>query len=266
VRLIVAGTGRAGGALGLAALAVGHEVVGIVPGPSGRVPVGLAQVPIVDRRLDADLLVIAVRDDAIDSVARALAGRISAIGGAIHLSGFTSVDALDSFADLGVPIGSFHPLQTLPTPEVGAASLAGAFAAITSRDQAFVEVLTGLANGLGMRPFLLDDALKPAYHAAASAASNFVVAALGVGDRLARRAGVPFEVFRPLVDAIVDNAFRFGPETVLTGPVARGDARTVAGQIREADAAGVGDEFRAMVEATAAAAGTGDLFATMVRR
>ena len=44
-------------------------------------------------------------------------------------------------------------------------------------------------------------------------------------------AGVPFAAARPLVEAVVANAFELGPRPSLTGPVARGDVETVQDQL-----------------------------------
>ena len=48
-----------------------------------------------------------------------------------------------------------------------------------------------------------------------------------------RLAPVPLEAFLPLVRATVDNVGELGPADALTGPVARGDARTVARHLDE---------------------------------
>jgi predicted short-subunit dehydrogenase-like oxidoreductase (DUF2520 family) len=50
-------------------------------------------------------------------------------------------------------------------------------------------------------------------------------------------AGVPFAAARPLVEAVVGNAFDLGPRAALTGPVARGDRGTVAAQLQAVRAA-----------------------------
>ncbi len=68
------------------------------------------------------------------------------------------------------------------------------------------------------------------YHAAAAAASNYVIAALDLAGALVASASVPFEALVPLVRTAVDNAFSLGPATALTGPIARGDWDTVRGQ------------------------------------
>ncbi len=251
MRLIVAGPGRAGGSIVLAARQAGHEVVGVLSRRDGddRFRLLAWDTPLPQ----ADLLVLAVRDDAIGDIAERLAPLAGSVAAAVHLSGYTSVDALAPLAEAGLATGSFHPLQTLPTAEAGAAALAGSYVAITGRDTG---PLFELAHSLQMRPFLLDDAAKAAYHAGAAAASNYVVSVLGVAADLFESAGVPFVVLRPLTEHIVANVFEMGAGDALTGPVARGDRSTVAGQIAAARAAGVGDDFVALAEITARRAGS----------
>jgi predicted short-subunit dehydrogenase-like oxidoreductase (DUF2520 family) len=179
----------------------------------------------------ADLIVIATRDAAIEPVAAQLAEGPAPAGAAVHLSGLTSVHALDRLAGCGLDTGSFHPLQTLPTPEAGSVRLAGAYVAVTAGD-ALRPLLEELATSLGATPFALADDDKPIYHAAAAAAANFPLAALAMASDLFESAGVPWAAARPLVEAVVANAFELGPRAALTGPVARGDVATVATQLR----------------------------------
>ena len=79
---------------------------------------------------------------------------------------------------------------------------------------------------------------------------------------LADEAGLPWSGLRPLVQAIVANAFTLGPSESLTGPVARGDIDTVRRQLA-AVAHRVPEYeafFRKMVGETANIAGTAGVF------
>jgi predicted short-subunit dehydrogenase-like oxidoreductase (DUF2520 family) len=261
MKIVLVGPGRAGTGLGIAMQRAGHDVVAV----AGRDP---GRTAAVARRLDAlsvaigeplpaaDLVVIAVRDDAIAEVAASLADAVDETGGVVHLSGATSVASLDPITDRGIATGSFHPLQTLPSPEAGAERIDGAWVAITAVEP-LRSRLHDLATSIGARPFDLDDDRKALYHAAASAAANFPVAALGVAHDLFASAGVPFEAARPLVEAAVSNAFAHGPRAALTGPIARGDRDTVAAQLEAVTADGQWpDAFRALAAAVADYAGT----------
>jgi predicted short-subunit dehydrogenase-like oxidoreductase (DUF2520 family) len=242
------GPGRAGGALAIAAERSGHVIVGI-KGRSDASVRSLAEMVTVIPD-DADLRIIAVADDAISDLGEQLAAEPPIP--TIHISGSVPVDVLAPIGATGAPIGSFHPLQTLPDPVTGADRLPGAWVAVTA-EEPFRESLDDFAVSLGCRPFPLDDDHKALYHAAAASAANFTIASLSLAQRLFEEAGVPFEASKPLVEAIVANAFTLGPREALTGPIARGDVTTVRRQIEAVAETGEKNlaVFRDLARATA---------------
>ncbi len=134
-----------------------------------------------------------------------------------------------------------HPLQSLPSVDVGVARLAGSWCAVDGPP-----LVERLATVLGLQPFRVGDDQRATYHAAATIASNHLVALIGQVERLADAAGVPVEALLPLVRATLDNVDELGPERALTGPVARGDVDTV---LRHLDA--LPDDERAAYRALA---------------
>ena len=85
-----------------------------------------------------------------------------------------------------------------------------------------------------MRPFEVADEDRAAYHAAASIASNFLVALEGAAEQLRRAGrGSPTRGARAARPRTRRELGERGADA-LTGPIARGDAATVARQ-READ-------------------------------
>jgi predicted short-subunit dehydrogenase-like oxidoreductase (DUF2520 family) len=235
MRIIIVGPGRAGRSLAGAFAGAGHEIVGVVgkdDAQSRTAAADLETQPLVagDPLPDADLVVISTRDAAIGDVAAALAPGIDGVVAAVHVSGLTPVTVLEPLRAVGVAVGSFHPLQSLPTVDDGAARLAGAWVAVTAAGPLRAK-LHDLARSLGSHPFDLDDDAKPIYHAAAAAAANFPLVALAMAGDLFAAAGVSFAAARPLVDTVVENAFDLGARPALTGPVARGDTATVLAQL-----------------------------------
>ena len=103
---------------------------------------------------------------------------------------------------------------------------------------------------------VLAEADRPAYHAAASIASNFLITLEGGrAPRRHRRADRALLV--PLVRATVENWAALGAHAALTGPVARGDegtSRASAARSRERTPELL-DAFDALVTATRALAG-----------
>ena len=251
MKLLIVGPGRAGGALALAANAVGHDISGLVARSPLKWDLPFAMVD--GTWPSCDLVVIATRDSDIPQAAVLVESNLPA-GAVVHMSGATSIKTLDQLAGQGWEVGSFHPLQTLPDPIAGAEALAGSWVAVTATG-ALRHRLASFADDLGMTDFDLADDAKPAYHAGASAASNFLIAGLVLADRLLTVAGVPLAAAGPLSAEALDNAFANGPLRALTGPIARGDWETVRAQLLAAREAGVERPFRLMVEATALAAG-----------
>lgn len=275
MRIALVGPGRAGISLALAAAASGHDVAQVAGRSTTTVTrvaeqLGASAAAIGDPVGTVDLLLIAVRDDAIEEVAQQVASSLSdesasGIGGAVHLSGLKPVTALAALGEREVPIGSYHPLQTLPTPDAGAARLVGSWAAITA-DGDLRKRLHEFAASLAAEPFDLEDAAKPTYHAAAAAAANFPLAALTMASDLFAAAGVPFDAARALVEAVTANAFEIGPRAALTGPVARGDTRTVATQLEAVmrDRPDWTADFARFVTVLARLTGRGDEFAAVI--
>jgi len=166
----------------------------------------------------AELVLLCVPDTAIADAAAAIEpGPL--VG---HCCGATGLGAL-------VPHESFslHPLMTVTA---AGASFTGAGAAVAGSTPRALDAAIALARALGMHPVEVDGADRAAYHAAASIASNFLVALEAGAERVAATAGVKRELLVPLVRATVDNWAAQGAERALTGPVARGDEATVARQ------------------------------------
>jgi predicted short-subunit dehydrogenase-like oxidoreductase (DUF2520 family) len=205
----------------------------------------LSGARLVPRGVRADLsgctvLLIATPDAAIEAVCRELAPRLPAGAAVAHFSGATSVHALDSAP---AATACVHPLQTV-WPELGPDQLEGAYAAVTG-DAGLGE---GIARSLGMTPFLLADEAKPLYHAASAFASNYLVTITQIATGLLETAGLDHELalhaLRPLQMRTVEMADR--PPT---GPIARGDAATVAAHL-DAIGPALSPLYRALGRAT----------------
>lgn len=203
----VVGKGRMGAALAGALRQAGVTVTG----PLGRGATGDG----------AAVTLLCVPD-------REIASAASCVGPAC-LVGHVSASA--PLAALGDREGfSLHPLLSV----VGAgASFTGASCAIAGSSADALRVARELAERLGMRAWEITDSQRALYHAAASAASNFLVTLEAMAERLAESAGLQRDALVPLVQGTVQNWAELGPARALTGPIARGDRATADAQ-REA--------------------------------
>jgi predicted short-subunit dehydrogenase-like oxidoreductase (DUF2520 family) len=197
-RVAVVGAGRLGTALAAALSDAGLTVEG---------PLRRAELP----SRDAGVVLLCVPDREIRSAAASVTpGPL--VG---HCSGVTTLEPLGSH-----PAFSLHPLLTVPA--VGVTSFQGVSCAVSGDP-----VAETLARRLGMRPIVIADDDRAAYHAAASMASNFLVVLENAAERVGRTAGLTRDDLLPLVRAAVENWGRLGPDA-LTGPVIRGDEATLA--------------------------------------
>lgn len=229
MRVAVVGAGRLGTALSAALREAGWDVIG---------PLGRGADP-----RDSEVVLLCVPDSQIAAAAAALSPRPDFLVG--HCSGATTLGPIAPHEAFGL-----HPLMTVPAG--GATSFVGVTAAVAGTTTRALTAAETLARSLGMSPVEVADDARPAYHAAASVASNFLLTLEDLAERLAASAGVPRERLVPMVRATVDHWAGQGAAPVLTGPVARGDHHTVAGQRAAVERLSPADLdlFDAMVAAT----------------
>ena len=239
-RIAIVGRGRVGRTLATALSAAGYEV---------DPPVGRGEAPV------GDAVLLCVPDSEIAAAAAVAAGCAPLVG---HTSGATPLSALEPAARAGAELFALHPLQTIP--DEGAA-LAGCGCAVAGSSPAALDAARELAAAIGMVAFEIADGRRPAYHAAASIASNYLITLEAAAETMAAAAGLePADARRllgPLVESTVANWLELGPRRALTGPVARGDEATVAAQ-RSAVAAAAPELvplFDVLAERTRALAG-----------
>ena len=181
----------------------------------------------------ADLVLLTVPDDALGGLVRGLAATGAPLAGRMlaHASGRHGLAVLQPAADLGALPLALHPVMTFTGRPDDADRLAGICFGVTAPDvlRPAAEVLV---MEMGGEPVFIAEADRSLYHAALAGAANHLVTQVVQATDLLRRAGVaqPARMLGPLLSTALDNALRLG-DAALTGPVARGDAETVAGHL-----------------------------------
>jgi predicted short-subunit dehydrogenase-like oxidoreductase (DUF2520 family) len=109
--------------------------------------------------------------------------------------------------------------------------LAGVSFGVTAPD-ALRPVAEVLVMEMGGEPVFIAEEYRSLYHAALAGAANHLVTLVVQACDLLAEAGVgnPARMLGPLLSAALDNSLRLG-DAALTGPVARGDAETVASHV-----------------------------------
>jgi predicted short-subunit dehydrogenase-like oxidoreductase (DUF2520 family) len=206
--LAVVGAGRLGSAISHAAGEAGRE--GALEACRG-----------------SEIALLCVPDASISDACESIAAAIPPLRFVGHCSGATGLDALDAAAGRGAEVFSLHPLQTIPD-DATAAVLRDAPCAISGSSPEAIGVAGEIARRLNMKPFEVPEVSRAAYHAAASIASNFLVALEESAAELMERAGIENgrRLLAPLVLRTAANWVENGGEA-LTGPISRGDEATV---------------------------------------
>jgi pantoate--beta-alanine ligase len=200
----VVGAGRLGTVLVAALGVAGLEV----SGPHGR---GYSGVP------DDQVVLLCVPDAEIASAAQLIAeGPL--VG---HCSGATGLAAIAPHRGF-----SIHPVMTF-TAQTPPGVLTNIPAAVAGTDETALEAARQLALELRMRPFIVAESDRAAYHASTAMAANFLVTLESAAGTVLTTAGVDRDVLLPLARAALDNWGEQGA-AALTGPVARGDVAVVA--------------------------------------
>jgi predicted short-subunit dehydrogenase-like oxidoreductase (DUF2520 family) len=182
----------------------------------------------------ADLFLLATPDDALQATCQALAARGAFCAGSIvfHCSGALASDVLQAARAAGAVVASIHPIRSFAQPAQVAASFAGTWCGAEG-DSAALAALAPLFEGLGARLVAIHPEHKALYHAAAVFASNYLVTIGDLALQSYAAAGVKREqalqIIAPLMENTLANLLAHGPEAALSGPVARGDTKTVQG-------------------------------------
>lgn len=189
----------------------------------------------------SELLLLAVPDGALPSLADALARRSQAPV-VLHTAGALGASVLApltrSGASAGSSAGSFHPLKAFPRALPDPSAAAGTFFALDGPPRAR-ELGARLATAFGGSSGAVPEELRDLYHLAASVAAGGVATLVASAGDLARELGLPPAVVRGYVElargALAETArgASLAPEEAprleetITGPVARGDFETL---------------------------------------
>jgi predicted short-subunit dehydrogenase-like oxidoreductase (DUF2520 family) len=203
VNITIIGTGKAGSSFAAALADVGHRV-------------RLIHHDQLDRLGQPDLVLVAVPDDAIETLAREIPRSDDYV--VAHVAGSRGLGELAGHAR----VGAMHPLAALPSSDVGAQRLRGALFSVTG-DRLIDDVVTSLQG----RAIRLSDEQRAGYHATATVAANHLVALMGHVQQLAESAGLSLDDFLSLAQQALADVAALGVRDALTGPASRADMATI---------------------------------------
>ncbi|GHI91836.1 Rossmann-like and DUF2520 domain-containing protein [Streptomyces olivaceus] len=237
----VVGAGRVGPALAASLQLAGHRPVavsGVSDASRRRAAALLPDVPLMTPAEvlgRAELVLLTVPDDALPGLVSGLAetGAVRPGQLIVHTSGRYGARVLDPALRAGALPLALHPAMTFTGTPVDVQRLAGCSFGVTAPEELRLAA-EALVIEMGGEPEWIAEDRRPLYHAALALGSNHLVTLVAQSMELLRASGVsaPDRMLGPLLGASLDNALRSG-DAALTGPVARGDAGTVAAHVAE---------------------------------
>ena len=245
----IIGAGRVGGAVGRLLTKAGYAVTAVVArnletAERARlfIGAGAAMTDAVMAAASADIVLISTSDGAIKSVCDSIAAGKGFKRGAVvvHMSGAQTLDLLDGAKCSGAFRAVIHPLQSVPSMELGERNIPGSYFRIEA-DPESARTAGELVKALGgtelkMPKWSSDKGSAALYHAGAVAVSNFFVALVDFGLRYYQVMGADKEealrAVLPLIKGTLANIESAGIPGALTGPIMRGDVETVSGHLQ----------------------------------
>ena len=181
----------------------------------------------------SDLALLTVPDDVLPGLVEGLVATEAPLEGRMlaHASGRHGLAVLEPAVRRGALPLALHPVMTFTGRADDTDRLAGTCFGVTAPD-VLRPAAEALVIEMGGEPVFVPDEHRDLYHAALAGAANHLITLVTQAADLLRAAEVadPARLLEPLLYASLDNALRFG-DAALTGPVARGDADTVAAHI-----------------------------------
>lgn len=242
LKIGIIGAGRVGCALAIGLKEKGFEIAGIYSRSGNSVEylnsrLGINVInDIFPTVQNSDAIFITVPDGQINGVAEKININIRDVRGKIflHCSGASTSDELALLHDAGAHIGSLHPIQTFADSENGWKGLDNIYFGFEGSEKSLIFARV-IVNAFNSKLLIIDKENKTLYHAAASMLSNYTVTLSYIAGKLLGKAGIEtaagMEAFMPLMKRTVENITASGSAAALTGPISRGDVKTVEAHI-----------------------------------
>jgi len=166
---------------------------------------------------DADVYLLAVKDDAISEVSQHLSQKKGIVA---HTSGAIGLKAIQPKNK-----GVFYPLQSFTkdkTVDFGSVPIC-----IEAEKSESLETLRILAGSVSKNVSEVDSEQRKKLHLAAVFVNNFTNYLYGIGEELCLEEGLPFDVLKPLIMETAEKIQVLSPKEAQTGPARRNDIKSM---------------------------------------
>jgi predicted short-subunit dehydrogenase-like oxidoreductase (DUF2520 family) len=224
MKITILGAGNVATQLALVLKKTGHEIVQVYnrsndAGIELAKTVGASFTADLGQLQEADVYLVAVKDDAIAEVAEALKTDNKIVA---HTSGTKSKDLLQNTS---ANFGIFYPLQTMT--KSAKVDFKNVPILVEGNNRQTSLKLEELAKCISKNVHLVDEQQRQWIHVAAVFANNFTNHMYGISEQILLSHGLPFEILKPLIFNFIQNLQEHSPSEIQTGPAIRGDFKTI---------------------------------------
>ncbi len=167
---------------------------------------------------EADVYILAVRDDAIKKVSSQLPFQNRLV---VHTSGSVPIDMLGNLNRKGV----FYPVQTFSKDKD--VDFDNVPFCVEARKEDDLHLLKNLAKSLSEKVFEISSEQRNILHVSAVFVNNFTNYLFSIGNDICKKYNVPFEILHPLLLETAKKAIKMSPDQAQTGPAIRKDNQTI---------------------------------------
>jgi len=168
---------------------------------------------------EADLYLISVSDDAIETVSAQLPFKNQLVA---HTSGTSDISILDSNNRKAV----FYPLQTFSKNK--AVDFKTVPLCLEAENKEDYQLLEKVAEAISDNIYSIDSTQRKALHVSAVFVNNFTNHLFAIANDICTENQIPFETLKPLIKETVQKIMNLSPEEAQTGPAIRNDQKTIA--------------------------------------
>lgn len=168
-----------------------------------------------------DLIIMAIKDDQIESVA----SKTPTHSPLVHTSGSVSMISLGVDREVGV----FYPLQTFT--KSGQPNWNEIPILLEAINDELFQLLNDLASLISNKTYAINTLQRRQLHLAAVFSCNFTNHLLGIANTICDDHHIPFELLHPLIEETFNKAQKENPFLHQTGPAVRNDQKIILYQM-----------------------------------
>ena len=175
--------------------------------------------------LNADIYIIAVKDDAIAEVAKQLNLKDKIV---VHTSGSVSIEALQNSSK---NYGVFYPLQTFSKDKK--VDFKKVPLCLETNNSKTFKTIEALANSISNNTQKISSEQRLTIHIAAVFACNFSNHLYAIANELLKSNKLSLDILKPLIEETAEKIKNNPPVKMQTGPAIRGDKKTMEKHLKQ---------------------------------